>query len=201
MGAKTAKKSGGRSDGVASLALIVNHPLRAKIWFVLAEQVASPNQIRKVLGVSINDVAYHVDVLRKAGLIELVEEIPRRGAIEHRWRAIERPDFGPEDIAAWSEAEKLANATSICQMALADIVRALEGETFASRDDHWVARLAGRVDEQGYEEVSAAYAALLEAFYLAEERTKERLAEGDTTETIPVSGLAAFFETPERVTA
>jgi hypothetical protein len=172
----------------------------AKIWLVLAERVASPVQICKILEVPINDVAYHVDVLRKAGLIELVEEIPRRGAIEHRWRAIERPDFGPADIAAWSEAEKLANATSICQMAFADIVRALDGKTFASRDDHWVARLAGRVDEAGYEEVSAGCAELLETFYRAEERTKNRVASGETPTTMSVSGLAAFFEVPDRVT-
>ena len=47
----------------------------------------------------------------------------------------------------------------------------------------------------------AAYRTMLEAFFLAEERTKERLADGESAETIPVSGLAAFFETPERITA
>ena len=35
----------------------------------------------------LRSVAYHVRVLKKLGCIELVETLPRRGAVEHVYRA------------------------------------------------------------------------------------------------------------------
>jgi hypothetical protein len=195
----TRRKSRGSGDSVSSLAAIVNHPLRAKIWFVLVEQVASPAQLSQMLGESLNSCAYHVNVLEKAGLLELVEEIPRRGAIEHRWRGIVRPAFDSDVQADWTVEEKLAAAMATLQIAFADHARAYEARTLVNRDDFWVARLGGRVDDEGFAEVSAGYYRLLDTFYEAEAKTKERVRAGKSTRTMPVSGLASFFETPDRV--
>jgi hypothetical protein len=44
-----------------------------------------------MLDVGLEHVGYHVRVLRELGCIELVRTARRRGAIEHFYRAVERP--------------------------------------------------------------------------------------------------------------
>jgi DNA-binding transcriptional ArsR family regulator len=62
-------------------------PLRRQILGILAESVASPKEIADRLGLPLPNVSYHVGILRDLGLLELVSETPRRGAIEHHYRA------------------------------------------------------------------------------------------------------------------
>ncbi len=47
----------------------------------------SPKLIAAELELDLRSVAYHVRVLKKLGCIELVETLPRRGAVEHIYRA------------------------------------------------------------------------------------------------------------------
>src|ERR1700750_1345889 len=86
-------KSTDRTQHGTSLALIAGHPLRAKIWFVLSGAAASPKELAARLGAEIGVVAYHVRVLHKGGVLELVETQKVRGAIEHFYTATERPHF------------------------------------------------------------------------------------------------------------
>jgi DNA-binding transcriptional ArsR family regulator len=60
---------------------------RVKVFAVLCERVASPKQIAEQLGEGLSQVSYHVSVLRECGLIELDHTVPRRGALEHFYRA------------------------------------------------------------------------------------------------------------------
>jgi predicted ArsR family transcriptional regulator len=60
------------------------HPMRVRILLILEEKGPhSPNQLSKILDESLNLVAYHVRVLEKYELIELVDTKQRRGATEH----------------------------------------------------------------------------------------------------------------------
>lgn len=56
---------------------------------ILAELAApgSATQLAELLGLSRQQVNYHVRMLERAGLVELVEEIPRRGCVERIVRA------------------------------------------------------------------------------------------------------------------
>lgn len=60
---------------------------RVRVFAVLCERVASPKQIAEQLGEGLSQVSYHVSVLRECGLIELDHTVPRRGAVEHFYRA------------------------------------------------------------------------------------------------------------------
>ena len=64
----------------------LSHPLRRKI-LGRASQPFSPKQLARELGEPIGNVSYHVRILAEAGLIELVKTEPRRGAVEHFYRA------------------------------------------------------------------------------------------------------------------
>lgn len=180
----------------SSLALVVNHRLRARIWYVLRDRVASPNQLKDLLGVKLSDAAYHVRVLAKHGCIELVDTKQRRGATEHFYRAIERPDFNAEQIGELSVEQAQENAISILQMGFADVTRALEAKTLCSRQEHFVARLIARVDAEGFAEISSAFDDFLERFYAAEAASAERTGSDPRTEGIRVTGLGVFGEMP-----
>jgi len=59
------------------------HPLRVEILGALEHRTASPNELAGELGAPLGNVSYHVRQLAAAGLLRLVREIPRRGAVEH----------------------------------------------------------------------------------------------------------------------
>lgn len=69
------------------LAKALSNDIRARALDLLAEEAKSPKAIAAELGLDVRGVAYHVRVLRKLGCIELVETRPRRGAVEHVYRA------------------------------------------------------------------------------------------------------------------
>lgn len=66
----------------------VAHPLRVRILGVLDErEIASPVELASELGVDLQFVSYHVRRLHALGFLQLVSRTPRRGAIEHHYRA------------------------------------------------------------------------------------------------------------------
>ena len=73
------------------MAKALAHPLRVQLLTALNEGVASPNELAKRLNEPLTNVSYHVRMLHDLGCIELVETEPRRGALEHYYRAIVRP--------------------------------------------------------------------------------------------------------------
>lgn len=69
------------------LAKALSNDVRARALELLAEGSRSPKLIAAELELDLRTVAYHVRVLKKLGCIELVETLPRRGAVEHIYRA------------------------------------------------------------------------------------------------------------------
>jgi DNA-binding transcriptional ArsR family regulator len=69
----------------------LSHPLRWRILEALNVGPASPSMIAAQLGEPLGNVSYHVKILLSYDAIELVETRPVRGALEHVYRAIERP--------------------------------------------------------------------------------------------------------------
>lgn len=78
------------------VAKAVGHPVRREVLKILLSEPASAKEIAARLGLSVPNASYHVTLLRDLGLLELVRETPRRGAIEKHYRA--QPNIDP---AAW----------------------------------------------------------------------------------------------------
>src|SRR3954471_5289509 len=66
----------------------ISHPLRHRLLGMLDGRVASPNQLARELGLPLGRVSYHIRLLSDLGAIELVRTEPRRGALEHFYRAV-----------------------------------------------------------------------------------------------------------------
>src|ERR1700761_699909 len=89
-----------------TLAAIVAHPTRARCFVILTERTASPVEIAQEIGKDVGHVGYHVRKLLQLGLIELVDERPVRGAVEHFYRSMERAMVTEEESAALSVPER-----------------------------------------------------------------------------------------------
>src|SRR3954447_3497879 len=83
------------------LAKALSHPLRPRILQRVDEEgVASPNQLAEALGERLCNVSYHRGIFGGLGCVELVRTEPRRGALEHFYRATARPWLNEEQWAA-----------------------------------------------------------------------------------------------------
>jgi hypothetical protein len=83
-----------------TLARLISHPLRTHVLFKYVEGVTSPSRIAAALRVPVNVVSYHTQVLVRAGALELVRTVPKRGAREHFYGAVLPADI--EDTE-WTE--------------------------------------------------------------------------------------------------
>lgn len=70
------------------VAKAMSHPLRARILDLLRGNDASPRELAAQLDAPLSTVAYHVRVLVSLELVRLVSQEPRRGSVEHFYRAL-----------------------------------------------------------------------------------------------------------------
>jgi DNA-binding transcriptional ArsR family regulator len=92
----SSSSNGARPSGETSEARIAKalaHPLRARILQRLGERVASPGDLAVELGAPLGVVSYHVRMLRDYDCVELVRTEPRRGALQHFYKATARPNL------------------------------------------------------------------------------------------------------------
>jgi DNA-binding transcriptional ArsR family regulator len=147
---KTKKKK--RSGVDQRLVKALAHPLRVEILTILNERMASPNELSKELEEGLSQVSYHVKVLKDFECIEMVKTEPRRGAVEHYYRATARAFLTDRDWKSLPESVKPGVSASSFQMIIDDVVGALGGGTFDRRSDRHLSWTPGVVDEQGWDE-------------------------------------------------
>jgi DNA-binding transcriptional ArsR family regulator len=160
----------------AHIAKLLSHPLRPQILDILTLRgEASPNEIAAEIGVPLGTLSYHTRLLRDAGWIELVREVPRRGAVEHFYRAVVRPWVGDTQ---WEDLP-LGIRRRLSSMTVGQILQAASAAAAAGGFDERTAhvdRLPLELDDQGWNELSEKLAeALLEATRI-QERSNERRA-------------------------
>lgn len=79
------------------LIFLLGHPLRKQLLglYVEAKEMRSPKELTVPVNKDISIVSYHVRVLAEHGAVELVAEAPRRGAVEHFYKATSLVDEVP----------------------------------------------------------------------------------------------------------
>jgi DNA-binding transcriptional ArsR family regulator len=117
------------------MAKALSHPLRSVILARLNEKVASPSELAEELDAPLGTVSYHVRTLLNLDCIELVSTRPRRGAVEHHYRAIQRA-WG--DDATWELLPRSARrgfAAEWLKEAFGDARQAVDDGGFEQRAD------------------------------------------------------------------
>jgi DNA-binding transcriptional ArsR family regulator len=182
------------------LAKALSHPMRTRILTILNEQVASPNEIAEMIGERLPNVSYHVRALHDLGCIELVRTAQRRGAIEHYYRALQRPFFSDRDWKRLPRSARQAVADVILQMIWEGTSAAIKAGTFESRSDRHLSRSPLVLDQQGWGEVNQLLAkALGDAEDIAAE-SAQRLATSEAPE-IPTLLVMMHFEAAAQATS
>jgi DNA-binding transcriptional ArsR family regulator len=156
----------------------MSHPTRLNAMTILVERVATPRQIALEMEEPLNNVTYHIDVLRELGCIELVEIRQSRGGrvAEHFYRASKLAYVDDEAWEELDEGEKLSVTNGIVQLASQDLNEAMATGTFYKPDDNHISRTPLEVDEEGWTEVNEIMDEALGRLLRAKERIAERCA-------------------------
>lgn len=151
------------------------HPLRIHILRVLEDRVASPSEIAAELDAPLGNVSYHVRFLARMGLIELSGTEPRRGAVEHYYRAVGRPQISAK---AWEQVPQVVK-NALMRSTLDEIgkmVAAAARMGGFDRDQAHVSRKAYALDQQGFDDLSEVVAELQDRAAKIERESASRLA-------------------------
>jgi len=176
----------------------LSHPLRVRILGILEEQPASPVELSQVLDATLGTISYHVRQLNELGLLELVRETPRRGAIEHHYRAKPRPKSGG---SSWESVSVIAKQAVIG----AELAQTTEVATRAAavggfdRDHARLERLRLQLDAKGVEQLSKAVAKLVDDAQKIQAAAAKRMGNGADapTDTALVAMLFDAFGAPD----
>jgi DNA-binding transcriptional ArsR family regulator len=173
----------------------LNHPIRREALTILTERIASPKEAAHLLDVKLSSAAYHLRVLADLGLIELVEEKSVRGAVQHFYKAVERP---VEANPVWNTLDpKVRNAFSgyLFETLISDVAKSLSAEIFDRREDRHLKRIPLLLDDKGWREVGEIHQEANDKILKVQAAVRERLngASGD-----PIHSIAAMllFEVP-----
>ena len=192
----SAKRGKKKETGVdQKLVKALAHPLRVEILTILNERMASPNELSKELDEGLSQVSYHVKVLKDFECIEMVKTEPRRGAVEHYYRATARAFLTDKDWKSLPDSVKPGVSTSVIRMIIDDVFTALKGGTFDAREDRHLSWTPGVVDEQGWEELVDLINDTLAKVVKIHVASAKRLAKSGE-EGIPVNVTLLSYETP-----
>ena len=181
-----------------SLMKALGHPLRWRIVETLIERgEASPVQLARLLDQPLATVSHHTRVLRDLGCIELTRTEPRRGAVEHYYRAL-MPTF--LDDEAWKRVPVVLRrsvAGQIFRRIVEEAAAAGEAGAFDAPGSR-VDRLLVELDDRGWRELSDLLSDVLKQAQDIQARSDAR-GNGDDARTSEVAIL--HFEVAESIAA
>ena len=137
----------------ARIAKALAHPLRAKILQRLGERVASPGDLAAELGAPLGVVSYHVRMLRDYDCVELVRTEPRRGALQHFYRATARPNLDDEQWRSLPSGLRKELAGETIQEILSDLGEAADAGQLED-PELVITREPLELDERGFKKLN-----------------------------------------------
>jgi DNA-binding transcriptional ArsR family regulator len=150
------------------------HPLRARMLELWVErEEASPVELARELDQPLATVSHHTRVLRDLRCIELVRTVPRRGAVEHFYRAVALPLLSDEQ---WAQLPVVMRRGLTGQLFRRVFAEASEAGAEGGFDPPGAAitRVLLALDERGWDELSQALARVLEEAQAIQERSDDR---------------------------
>jgi DNA-binding transcriptional ArsR family regulator len=169
------------------------HPLRAKMLWVLQGQEASPKELAVHFGVPLANIAYHIQVLRKLRLIRLVKKTPRRGAVEHHYRADHAAEIRDD---AWDQAPGLIKDWIVAaglEEVGGYVTRSAEMGGFDRSDAH-LSRTRLVLDEEAWKVLAARLEDLADLLDELQKESGKRLKQADHSGEIHAGLVMMLFE-------
>jgi DNA-binding transcriptional ArsR family regulator len=170
-----------------SLIKALAHPLRWRIVEAVVERgEASPVQLARLLDEPLATVSHHTRVLRDHGCIELTRTEPRRGAVEHYYRAVMPAFFDDEQWRQMPIMLRRGIAGQIFRRIVEEAAAAGALGAFDAPGAH-VDRMVLELDDAGWEELSALLTDVLKRAQAIQERSDARRGEDDPPRTSEIA--------------
>jgi hypothetical protein len=164
-----------------------------RILSSLHKGISSPNQLSQELGEPLGNVSYHVKTLLEYDCVELVKTEPRRGAVEHFYRATERAFFSDADWAKIpASARKGINGVALETIGQ-EATEAMIAGTIDARTDSHVSQTSLLLDEKGWKEMASLLSDTLNRSIEIQEEAASRLA-GEKSDPISATLAILHFE-------
>ncbi len=185
-----------------SICGVLKHPMRVRILEILNEGPKSPSQFVEEGLVpqqhydnyhqALSLAAYHFRELRKAGLLEVVDMIPKRGAMEHVYRGLARVYFTDAEFERLSSNERRQFSRISFQGLIARADSAMQAGTFDSRTDRHLVWMPLSLDEQGWDEMVTAMTTCFGEVERIRHDTEDRLATSGEPAISATFGMVGF---------
>jgi DNA-binding transcriptional ArsR family regulator len=190
------KRTNARQEVDQRLVKALGHPLRVRLLQILNERVASPNELAKETGEPLGNVSYHVRLLADLACIELVRTAPRRGAVEHYYRATVPPWFDKPMWASMPASLRASVSHENLSIIFEETGATIRDGTFDSRPDNHVSRSPLLLDEQAWQELAELLDELLaRAFELRAQAADRAVEAGTEDELISCSLVLMHYPT------
>jgi DNA-binding transcriptional ArsR family regulator len=186
------------------------HPLRWRILELVSERgEASPSELARALDQPLATVSHHVRVLRESRSLELTRTEPRRGALEHYYRALTPPFFDDEQWQRTPIVLRRGVAGQIFRRIVAEAATAGSAGAFDAPHAH-VDRMVLELDGEGWRELSDLLITVLKQAQSIQDKSDARRAGDDLrtselailsfemVESIQASGSVRDVEVPKR---
>lgn len=139
----------------------------------------------------LSSVGYHVRVLNRLGLIEIVEEEQVRGSVAHFYKLVNRPLVQNTDWASLDPKVRGAASGLLLEALISDAAESLATGLFDKRPDRHLTRTPLLLDEKGWQAVITIQARAEEAV-LKEQAAASTRATNGTTNIHAIVGMCCF---------
>jgi len=160
------------------IAKALAHPLRARILQRLGEREASPGELADELGEPLGVVSYHVRMLREYHCIELLRTVPRRGALQHYYRATARPQLDDDQWRNLPSGLRRELAGATIGTLVEDLADAADAGTLDDADIR-LTRVPMELDARGWQKLNRLLARTLEQALSIAQASSARAESGD----------------------
>jgi DNA-binding transcriptional ArsR family regulator len=179
------------------LAKALAHPLRVRILSSLSKGISSPNQLAQELGEPLGNVSYHVKTLLDYDCVELVKTEPRRGAVEHFYRATDRAFLSDSDWAKIPASARKGISGSILESIGQSATEAMAEGTLSARSDSHLSENPLQLDKQGWKELNKVLAETIDRATAIQKDARKRMGK-DKSGAIQTKLAIMHFEVPTK---
>jgi DNA-binding transcriptional ArsR family regulator len=177
------------------LAKALAHPLRVRILSSLHNGISSPNQLAQELNEPLGNVSYHVKTLLEYDCVELVKTEPRRGAVEHFYRATDRAFLSDSDWAKIPASARKGISGSILESIGQSATEAMAGGTIAGRSDSHLSDTPLQLDKAGWKDLNKVLSEAVDKAGKIQKEAAKRMGK-DKSGMIPTKLAIMHFEVP-----
>ena len=177
------------------LAKALAHPLRVRILSSLHKGISSPNQLAQELGEPLGNVSYHVKTLLEYDCVELVKTEPRRGAVEHFYRATDKAFLSDSDWAKIPASARKGISGSILESIGQSATEAMAEGTLDARSDSHLSDTPLQLDKQAWKDLNKVLAETVDKAATIQKEAAKRMGK-EKDKAIPTKLAIMHFEVP-----